>query len=301
MSSTGEALLASVRSGGAGFPRVEALRALASLHDSRLKDAVQSAQADSNEDLRKEALKFQSEIQPSGALAEISHALQNGTTGEKQAALGALGSLADKGADDLILQWLDKEIAGNVPKELQLVVLDAAAKRDNPAIITKLQSFEAKLAKESPLGTFNVSRYGGNAADGKKIFFERAEAACVRCHKIVGQGSEGGEVGPELTHVGTRRDREYILESIVSPNKQIAQGFESLLVTTKDGTTFAGVVKSQSPTELVLNSPEDGIVKIKVSDIKTRERGLSAMPEGLATLLGRHDVRDLVEFLSSCK
>jgi len=29
--------------------------------------------------------------------------------------------------------------------------------------------------------------------DGKKIFFERPEAACVRCHKIIGQGSEGGQ------------------------------------------------------------------------------------------------------------
>src|SRR5205085_5591078 len=123
------------------------------------------------------------------------------------------------------------------------------------------------LPKDDPLAPFRISLYGGNAQDGKKIFFERAEAACVRCHKIVGQGSEGGEVGPELTHVGSQKPREYILESVLFPNKEIAQGFESLLVTTKDGTSYAGVVKANNADEVILNSPEDGIVKIKAANI----------------------------------
>ena len=72
-------------------------------------------------------------------------------------------------------------------------------------------------------------------------------------------------------------------------------------VTTKNGTTFAGVVKSETDVELVLNSPEDGIVKVKKADITARERGISSMPESLGTLLSRRDLRDLVEFLSSLK
>jgi quinoprotein glucose dehydrogenase len=196
---------------------------------------------------------------------------------------------------------MDKLGRGEVQKELQLDVLEAAASRTSPELKAKVQAYEASLSQGDQLAPFRIALYGGTAADGKKIFFERAEAACVRCHKIVGQGNEGGEVGPELTHVGSKKEREYILESIVFPNKQIAQGFESLLVATKDGTSYAGVVKSDTPTELVLNSPEDGIVKIKKSDITSRERGLSSMPEGMATLLTKRDLRDLVEFLSSCK
>src|SRR5204862_83006 len=152
-------------------------------------------------------------------------------------------------------------------------------KRNDAPIKAKLQSVNTTLPKDDPLAPFRVSLYGGNAADGKKIFFERAEAACVRCHKIVGQGSEGGEVGPELTHVGANKPREYLLESVLFPNKQIAQGFDSLLVTTKDGTSYAGVVKSENDTDLVLNSPEDGLVTIKKATITARERGLSSMPE----------------------
>jgi len=301
VSSMGEALLSAVRSEGAAGPRVEALRALAALRDAHLMEAVQSARADSNEQLRREALKFQTELKPSDAIAEIAAVLRAGTIGEKQTALGTLGSMNDKAGDDLLLAWLDQLLKGEVAPELKLDLLEAAEKRPNPIIKSKLQSYNASLAKEDPLATFRAALLGGNAQDGKKIFFERAEAACVRCHKIVGQGREGGEVGPELTHVGSQKPREYLLESMVMPNKQIAQGFESLLVVTKDGTSFAGVVKSENDQELVLNSPEDGIVTIKRNTITSRERGLSSMPEGLTTLLSRRDLRDLVEFLASCK
>ena len=45
----------------------------------------------------------------------------------------------------------------------------------------------------------------------------------------------GGEVGPELTGIITRHDREYILESILFPNKQIAPGFESVILAKNEG------------------------------------------------------------------
>ena len=110
-----------------------------------------------------------------------------------------------------------------------------------------------------------------------------------------------GEVGPELSGLGTRQTREYILESMLFPNQQIAAGFENLLVTLKNGTSYAGQLKSSTDTELVLNSPEDGLIKIPVADIKSRERGLSAMPEGMEQFLSKSDLRNLVEFLSNLK
>src|SRR5262249_53185340 len=87
INSGADALLASVRSSGAASARVEALRALASLRDSRLGEALQSAQADPAEELRREALKHQSEFKPSDAIGQIQTVLQSGTVGEKQTAL----------------------------------------------------------------------------------------------------------------------------------------------------------------------------------------------------------------------
>mgnify|MGYP003574961326 CR=1 FL=1 len=298
-----DTLLALVQSSGAPWPRVAALRALAALKDERLAAAVQAAQNDPQEELRREALKFQSRLKPSTAIAQIERVLENGTMGEKQSALGTLGSMNEKQADAILLAWLDKLQAGTVPAELQLDVLEAAGKRETPEFKNKIQSFEA-TSKQDELGSFRVALHGGNSDDGRKIFFERAEAACVRCHTIAGQGgegAEGGQVGPELTRLGATKDRVYLLESILFPNKHIAEGFQSVLVTTKDGISFAGLVKSETDSELVLNSPEDGIVTLKKAEITSREPGLSSMPEGMAALLSRRDLRDLVEFLAQRK
>jgi len=60
-------------------------------------------------------------------------------------------------------------------------------------------------------------------------------------------------------------------------------------------------VKSEDKSELVLNSPEDGIVKIKKEEIEKRERGLSSMPEGMGKVLTKFELRDLIEFLASLK
>jgi len=162
----------------------------------------------------------------------------------------------------------------------------------------KLSNYEASKPKDDPLAEYREALYGGNAAEGKKIFFERPEASCVRCHKING---EGGEVGPDLSKVAAQKDRQYLLESIVLPNKEIAGGFESVLVTLKSGASYAGVLKSETASELVINSPEDGLVTVKQSDLQSRDKGLSPMPEGMGQVLSRQDLRNLVEFLSGLK
>jgi len=120
----------------------------------------------------------------------------------------------------------------------------------------------------------------------------------VRCHKADG---EGGEAGPDLSGIGKRQNRQYILESIVLPNKSIAAGFQSELVTTKGGAVYAGIIKQETGDVLQLNSPEDGLMELKKADIKTREGAPSAMPEEFRQVLSKRELRDLVEFLAELK
>ena len=281
-----------------GRVRVEALKALAALEDSKLEEALKTAGSDANEELRRAATMLQARVKSSDAVARLVASLENGTLGEKQAALAALGSLTEPAADHALTGWLTRLLAGDVPKEVQLDLIEAAEKRSSPEIKGKLERYQASKPKDDPLAEYREALYGGNAAEGKKIFFERPEASCVRCHKING---EGGEVGPDLSHVGGQKDRQYFLESILIPNKQIAPGFESVLVTLNNGALYAGVLKSENANELVINSPEDGLVTVKKSDLKTREKGLSPMPEGMGQTLSKQDLRDLVEFLSILK
>lgn len=51
------------------------------------------------------------------------------------------------------------------------------------------------------------------------------ELGCLVCHQL---GDQGNAVGPALTDVGTRRDADYIRESILDPGAEVAPGYEAL-------------------------------------------------------------------------
>ena len=104
-----------------------------------------------------------------------------------------------------------------------------------------------------------------------------------------------------LSHVGAQKDREYLLESLVFPNATIAAGFETMIVTLKNGAAYAGIIKSENESTLEINSPEEGLLKLKKTDIQSRDKGLSAMPEELGQALSKQDLRDVMEFLSQLK
>lgn len=174
----------------------------------------------------------------------------------------------------------------------------AAARRCRGQHCVAFNRYQAELAKDDALAVYRPMLSGGDAAAGKTIFREHPVAACLRCYAI---GGAGGTVGPDLAGIATRQKREYLLESMLFPNKQIAAGFETTIVTLRSGANHAGIVKSESETDLVLNSPEDGILKLKKAEIQKRERGLSAMPEGLDKLLTPQELRNLVEYLATLK
>jgi len=148
------------------------------------------------------------------------------------------------------------------------------------------------------LAAWRDALVGGDAARGRKIFEERADVQCVRCHSIKG---EGGNAGPDLAGIGKRQPREYLLESIVFPAKHIAQGWETVTVRVKGGETLAGVLKSEDDKALVLIDPEKGELKVDRATITGRRGGQTAMPSDIAQPLSKFDLRDLVEFLAGLK
>jgi quinoprotein glucose dehydrogenase len=162
----------------------------------------------------------------------------------------------------------------------------------------KYAQYEASLPKDDHLAAYRESLEGGDAASGEKIFRLRADVSCVRCHTAEGKG---GSVGPVLDGVGQRQTRQYILESIVDPNAKIAPGFESAVVKTRSGKTHIGVVRKEDAQYLILIDANGRLDSIDKSEIVSRERGLSAMPQDIAKSLSKRDLRDLVEFLDGLK
>ncbi len=273
--------------------RIEALNALAKLSDPSLAEILKVAQSDANEAVRKAATSMMAKTGQVDVIKDLAKVLANGTLSEKQNALTSLATIKGADADNLLLDWLKKS---NLPGELELDLLLAAAQKTDSRIIAELSVRELRLPKDDALASYRSTLKGGNPELGRKIFFEKAEVACTRCHKWNG---EGGEVGPELAQLAKNQSAEYFLEAILLPNAKIAPGFESVLLTTGDGTLYAGVLKSENDQIIELNSPEDGLLKIKKTDVKSRDRGLSGMPEGMGNILSKQELRDLLAFLTS--
>jgi len=163
-----------------------------------------------------------------------------------------------------------------------------------------LAAYENSMPSGDVLAKFAPALAGGDPDAGEIVFKEHAVAQCFRCHKINGSG---GEAGPDLTGIGVKKDRRYLLESIVSPNAQIAEGFQSMLVTLKNGEMQLGIVKTETPDELTLQAPVPGIppVKVKKAEVQSRENAPSGMTPGLGDLLTKREIRDVIEYLATLK
>ncbi len=277
--------------------RAETLAALDDLNSTSIAEAVKLALNDASPVLRSEALKHLARLNPAEAGPLLAGLVQtNAETQMAQAAFAALGDLQTPAADTILSAQMDALTAGQVKAEVQLDLLEAA--RKHAAIGEKVKKYEQSLPANDGLAAYRMTLAGGNAERGNTIFHEREDVACLRCHAI---NRRGGTVGPDLAGVAVRHPREYLLESIVFPSKEIAAGFENVVITTTGGDVYVGMVKSEDENEVVLNSAEDGMVKVKKNMIKKRDRGMSPMPEGLANLLTRFELRDLVEYLGTLK
>jgi putative heme-binding domain-containing protein len=147
--------------------------------------------------------------------------------------------------------------------------------------------------KEMQAMVADVGRLG-DPARGESVF-RRKDQLCLKCHAI---GGAGGQVGPDLSSIGGSAQVDYLIESLLLPNKAVKENYHSLLVSTKKGLQYTGVKVRETKTELVLRDAEDREVAIPVKDIDERAPGGSLMPDGLTDTLTRGDLLDLVRFLS---
>jgi quinoprotein glucose dehydrogenase len=277
--------------------RVAALKAMETLKSPQLQDSARLAfDADAGTPLRREAIGVY--MRMPDAAQRVGVLFRGAPLADRKAILESLGT-ASRGVGDSILGGvMDSLLDGTLPPELQLDLLEAAEKSKSPTVAQKLKEFESRRNASDPLAQYTECLQGGDPAKGKKIFFEKSSVACVRCHKI---GTENVVVGPDLSGIGQKKDRKYIMESILKPNAQIAPGFESVLLKLKGNVTVGGILKKETADELVLVDPNEGEQEIDKQDVLSRSKGLSAMPEGFDKMLTKRELRDLVEFLANLK
>jgi quinoprotein glucose dehydrogenase len=229
----------------------------------------------------------------------LANLVNKGTPEEKQAALRAVGRLKHPTADTLLADQLRQLAEGRVPPAVQLELVSAAAARGAPAIKALLAERDAALAASpDPLAPYRVALAGGDKTRGERIFRNQPVMACIRCHRA---GGDGGDAGPDLAGIGARFDREYLLEAVVKPNATIATGFDTIVLTLKNGGVAAGVVSSETADALTLRNTDNKLVEVKKSDIAKREGAPSGMPEIYGTILTKRELRDVVEYMASLR
>jgi len=136
----------------------------------------------------------------------------------------------------------------------------------------------------------------GDIRRGQAIF-NAPKTACSTCHAI---GYLGGNVGPDLTRIGQVRTERDLLEAILYPSASFVRSYEPMIIATRFGDDYNGVLRKDSPEEVVLLTGPNAEVRINRSDIKEMRPGtVSVMPAGLDEQLSRQELADLVAFLKA--
>ena len=276
--------------------RNAALRALAELKTGNVLTTVKQVAQSSSAEVRSTAIDILAAESPADAIPALQLILDSGATTEKQKALDTLAKVNGSEAGDLLASWLDRLKQGEVPAELRLELMEAAANRADVQVKEKLAAIQAAYPTDDPLATYRDCLSGGSTQAGSQVFYGKSEVYCQRCHKVNGNG---GEVGPDLTDIGKKKDREYLLQSIVLPNHAIAEGFETRVLALNDGTIVAGIVKKDDGKLITLMTPEAKTIEVDRARVEEERRGDSAMPADLVTKMSRRELRDLVEFLAT--
>ena len=132
----------------------------------------------------------------------------------------------------------------------------------------------------------------GSATAGRALFGKH----CASCHKLFG---EGATLGPDLTHAN-RKDRDYLLVSIVDPSAVIRKEYLAYNVQTTDGRTLSGLIAEQTANAITLLDGKNQRTRIARARIESmQESPVSLMPENILKELKPQELRDLFSYLQS--
>ena len=147
---------------------------------------------------------------------------------------------------------------------------------------------------ESILSLAKLAAENGDAVRGEAIYRQSA-LACMACHAI---GGAGGKVGPDMTSIGASAPLDYIVESILLPAVKVKEGYNSVVITTKDGRTLMGRLLRSGGGSVVLSDAAGQEITLQDSAILKRTDSGSLMPANLIAGLKEPEQLDLFKFLS---
>ena len=196
---------------------------------------------------------------------------------------------------DLGLTGFDKQLKEGMKGDnvIQIKAAEAALAAGKLAAASKgkkIAQLDAKVVATAAL------KGRGNVKNGQRLFTQQG---CVACHAV---DLAAEQKGPYLGAAGAKFPREYLIDSILDPNKVVAQGFQTVVLAMKNGPDQMGFVTGEADGVITLRNIAGQVTKIKRDDVK-EEKHLpqSMMPAGLAAGLTVEEFTSLIEYLVTLK
>ncbi len=122
---------------------------------------------------------------------------------------------------------------------------------------------------------------------------------CSSCHQV--RGTLGVDFGPDLGTVHNWSPGA-ILANILSPNLSISSGYNLWSAELKDGSSFDGIISTETPAAITLKNAGRVERTIKRADIKSlKALNMSTMPAGLEKQVNQQQMADLIAYLKQNK
>ncbi len=146
-----------------------------------------------------------------------------------------------------------------------------------------LEGLQALLAK--------TDWAAGDLSRGKKLYIERG---CAQCH------TGGRGLGPDLAGATGRFSKEDLFIAIHLPNRDISPRYQTLMVETKQGKSYTGLIVYEDTDGVMLRNGTSQTHRIEAGDIESKQAlNSSLMPTGLLKDLKPTDLADLYAYLKT--
>ena|SRR5579871_3306905 len=135
----------------------------------------------------------------------------------------------------------------------------------------------------------------GDSVAGKTIY---AKGGCAACHRI---GTEGSDLGPDLTDIGRRRGLKFLEESIVQPDAFVPNNYRAVVLMMPSGSTISGIRLNEDDLSVQVRDVAGNLRSFQKANIKEIRRDKPSLMPSYQSTLNKKDLGDLVAYLNSLK
>ncbi len=279
--------------------RAKALQTLALVSAKEMPELLQSALNDPSKEVRIAAIDLIDQIDTDADMlvSLLADVLDRGSVAEQQAAIQRLTSFPQTHSKPLVEEMLHRLEQGGVDPVIHLELMEVTESMSDPILDTLAAHFRQAHAADGVSSKYFECLQGGDPRKGRRILTQNANAQCLKCHQIKGNG---GVAGPALDEVGRRLSPQKLLQSLVDPSAEVAPGFGVVTLRLKNDSTMTGITISETVHQITMRSSDGQEVSVAHSDIDERIDAMSSMP-AMGAILSKREIRDLVSYLKTMK